>query len=162
METLDPGQSLTHWPGSPVKLSRDGTQLVYTIRENGTTRLYHRSLAQAEPEPIAGTDGATAPFFSPDGNWVAFFADGKLKKVSLSGGAPQTITDAEGPRTGSWGVNDTIVIGSAGNLDKFAPRSPTRSQTSPSATTLTRDGLSAVPASGGSLHAITTPLTHPE
>ncbi len=162
VETLDPGRSLTHWPGSPVKLSRDGTQLVYTIRENGTTRLYHRSLAQAEPEPIAGTDGATAPFFSPDGNWVAFFADEKLKKVSLSGGAPQTITDAEGPRTGSWGVNDTIVIGSAGNLDKFAPRSPTPSQTSPSATTLTRDGLSAVPASGGSLHAITTPLTHPE
>jgi serine/threonine-protein kinase len=53
--------------------------------------------------PIAGTDGAMHPFFSPDGQWVGFFADGKLKKVSLDGGAPVAIADARTPRGEAWG-----------------------------------------------------------
>lgn len=78
-------------------------------------KLYRRSLDQSESLPIPGTDGALGPFFSPDGQWVGFWADGKLKKVSLSGGPPFTICDAPTPGSrGLWGATwssiDTIVF----------------------------------------------------
>src|SRR6185503_14701421 len=53
-------------------------------------QLVTRRLDQTKFTPLAGTEGASFPFFSPDGRWVAFFADGKLKKLALDGGAPQT------------------------------------------------------------------------
>ena len=66
-----------------------------------------------EAEPIGGTEGAIGPFFSPDGQWIGFFADGKLKKVSISGGVTltlSTLSDSENPRGACWGPNDTIVF----------------------------------------------------
>ena len=66
--------------------------LVYSAGgEAGTSQLYLRSMDSFEAKPMPGTDGALAPFFSPDSQWVGFFAEGKLKKVSLSGGATVTI-----------------------------------------------------------------------
>ncbi|KPK77292.1 MAG: hypothetical protein AMJ89_02625, partial [candidate division Zixibacteria bacterium SM23_73] len=65
---------------------------------------------QLEAKAIPGTEGAIEPFFSPDGNWLGFFADGKLKKLSLRGGAPQVICDAQAGG-GSWGLDETIVFG---------------------------------------------------
>ncbi len=62
---------------------------------------------------MPGTEGALEPFFSPDGQWVGFFADGKLQKVSVAGGAPLTICDIPGgdrPHGVSWGPHDTIVF----------------------------------------------------
>ena len=69
-----------------MSLSVDGRNQVYVAYRNGVTQLYRRSMDQLEVSPIPGTEGAEGPFFSPDGQWVGFFADGKLKKVSLSGG----------------------------------------------------------------------------
>src|SRR4029077_14890718 len=60
--------------------------------------------------PLSGTDGAANPFFSPDGQWIAFFAGAKLKKVSVAGGAPLTLCDAAAGRGGSWGEDGTIVF----------------------------------------------------
>ena len=53
---------------------------------------------------LQGTDGATNPFFSPDGRWLAFFAQGKLKKVPTSGGTPVVLCDASSSRGGNWGT----------------------------------------------------------
>ena len=70
-----------------------------------------RPLDQREATPIPGTEGAFSPFFSPDGQWVGFSADGKLKKVPLAGGAPLTICDCD-TAYGSWGPDDTIIFSS--------------------------------------------------
>src|SRR5207245_8499275 len=55
-------------------------------------------------------ENAVGPFFSPNGQWIGFFANGKLKKVSLGGGAPLTLCDAPDPQGGSWGPDDTILF----------------------------------------------------
>ena len=59
---------------------------------------------------LAGTDGADSPFFSPDGQQIAFFAGGKLKRISVAGGAPVTLCDAPNGRGGAWGEDGTIVF----------------------------------------------------
>jgi len=96
--------------GSMVAMSPDGTRLACVIRRGDTSHLWHRSLREFEGEIIPGTEDAYAPFFSPDGNWIGFCADGKLKKVSLLGGAPQTICEAQLSGEGCWLEDDTIVF----------------------------------------------------
>jgi Tol biopolymer transport system component len=88
-----------------VIISPDGTRLVYVSER----RLYARELDQPNAIELAGTEGAEAPFFSPDGKWVAFFAQGKLKKTLVSGGAPITLCDAPTSRGGSWGEDGNII-----------------------------------------------------
>lgn len=95
--------------GSSVSLSPDGRRLVYSGRTKDKSQLYIRSLDTFESLPIAGTDGAMNPFFSPDGQWLGFFADGKLKKVSLDGGAPVTLTEARTPRGEAWGPDNQLL-----------------------------------------------------
>src|SRR5262249_21456956 len=74
--------------GASVVLSPNGRTLVFVGKpDGGTTRLFLRKLDQTEVRPLNGTDEAASPFFSPDGQWIGFFADGKLKKVSVLGGA---------------------------------------------------------------------------
>jgi serine/threonine-protein kinase len=66
--------------------------------------LYVRNTNDLTAKPVAGTEGASSPFFSPDGNWVAFFADGRLNKMLLDGGDPVTLCRncASNPRGGAW------------------------------------------------------------
>ena len=66
--------------GAAAILSPDGTTLAFVAQQAGRTRLFVRKLDQLQAAPLAGTEGAASPFFSPDGQWIAFFADGKLKK----------------------------------------------------------------------------------
>ena len=61
--------------------------------------------------PLAGTEDGVDAFFSPDGQWVGFFADGKMKKVSVHGGSPVTLCDAPSPHGASWGEDGNIVCG---------------------------------------------------
>jgi Tol biopolymer transport system component/predicted Ser/Thr protein kinase len=96
--------------GLAVALSPDGTRLAYVARQDGTQQLYLRALDSLEAKPIPGTDGAVNPFFSPDGQWVGFFAGGKLKKVSVGGGAAITLGDAVEPRGASWGSKGMIAF----------------------------------------------------
>ncbi len=91
-------------------LSPNGTQLVYVADLGDTSQLYVRPLDQFEAKPLPGTQGAYGPFFSPDGTWVGFFAENKLKKVSLQGGDPVVLCEARTPHGGSWGPDDTIVF----------------------------------------------------
>ena len=91
--------------GPNVAISPDGTRLVYVSKN----RLATRRFDQEQEASIAATDGASSPFFSPDGRWVGFFADAKLKKISVAGGAPIPLADAPSPYGGSWGPDHTIV-----------------------------------------------------
>jgi len=103
--TLDVSQ------GPAMALSPDGTLMVLVAQKPGEpTRLHVRQLSQLQSMALAGTDEARAPFFSPDGQWIGFFAGGKLKKVSVTGGAPVTLCDAPNSRGGTWGPDGTIVF----------------------------------------------------
>jgi len=90
-------------------LSPGGDNLVYSATSGNSTQLYLRPLAQPEARPMPGTQGGVMPFFSPDGKWVGFFADGKLKKAALSGGPPAVLCDAF-PSGASVGSDGTIVF----------------------------------------------------
>lgn len=91
--------------GADVILSSDGTRIVYVSQ----SRLLTRRLDHLQPTELAGTEGAYAPFFSPDGQWVAFFAGGKLKKVSMQGGPPIVLCAASLANGGSWGEDGNII-----------------------------------------------------
>jgi eukaryotic-like serine/threonine-protein kinase len=108
--TLPPNDRLAPGPLSHIALAADGSRLVYVADHGGNTQLYLRSIDRFEATPIPGTEGAESPFFSPDGQSVGFFAEGKLKKVSLSGGAPLTLCGAPVTRGGTWGPDDTIIF----------------------------------------------------
>jgi Tol biopolymer transport system component/predicted Ser/Thr protein kinase len=112
--TLPPGQQLAGLENGPaVTLSPDGTHLAYVARQSGIQQLYLRAMDSLEARPIPGTEGATEPFFSPDGQWVGFFAGGTLKKVSVSGGAALTLGVAVNPSGASWGSQGVIIFASA-------------------------------------------------
>ncbi len=106
--TLPPGQVLA---GNGPAISRDGRSIAYTAREaDGVTRLFVRDLSRYEASVVPGSEGATGPFFSPDGTRIAFFARGKLMTALLSGGPPTPLMDASyQPFGGTWGDDDAIV-----------------------------------------------------
>jgi serine/threonine-protein kinase len=126
--------------GEDLALSPDGQVVVYVspMSSGRPSRLYLRPMNAFEPRPLEGTDGASGPFFSPDGRSVAFFANGTLKRIALADSSVSTICNVpEGPgSTGAWGPDDTIVFG--------APTSE-------------RSGLFRVQASGGAPTVLTTP-----
>ena len=98
-------------------LSPDGENLVYSAVSEKTVRLYIRPLDQTEARPIPGTEDGAVPFFSPDGKWIGFFAEGKLKKVALAGGPPVTLCDADSSGA-SWGSNGFIAFDNGQTLSK--------------------------------------------
>ena len=114
-------------------MSPNGRSVAFVTRNaQENTRLWLRALDALEARPLSGTDGARAPFWSPDGEWLGFFADGKLKKISVAGGSPATICDAPGAAVASWGAGDVILFSQAGT------------------------GIQKVPAAGGVPAAATT------
>jgi eukaryotic-like serine/threonine-protein kinase len=121
---------------SPIAMSPDGRLLVYTAAAGGgRPHLFLRPLGDLTARVMPGTEGASAPFLSPDGRWLGFYADGALKKVSVAGGVPLTICDAPPVWSATWGASDRIVF----------------------ATTLASSGLWLVAANGGEPEQITTP-----
>ncbi len=122
-----------------MALSSDGRFVVYSaVKENPATQdkpnLYLRRFDQLEARPIAGTEGGSSPFLSPDDRWVGFCADGKLMKVSVDGGVATVLCDVPWPFGFSWGADNQIV---------FSPNETT--------------GLSSISAAGGKVDILTTP-----
>ena len=133
---LPAAQAIEKGQFQPVALSPDGKLLVYTAAvDGGRTNLYLRPLDDLDARPIAATEGASTPFFSPDGRWLAFYANGQLKKVAVAGGVPLTICEAPPVWSATWGQNGSIVF----------------------ATTLPLSGLWFVSANGGEPVQISTP-----
>jgi serine/threonine-protein kinase len=100
-----------------VALSADGSQLAYTANQ----RVYLRRMDQLEATPLRGTEGdgpaaGRGPFFSPDGQWIGFWQQGQLKKVSITGGAPLVLCAAENPFGARWLTDNTILYGQAAGI----------------------------------------------
>ncbi len=129
------GQQVERGGLAPLAISPDGTRLVYVaVEREGRTRLFMRPLDRFEPTAIAGTEGGSAPFFSPDGRWVGFYANGALQRVSVDGGGALKICEAAAIWSATWGSDDTIVF----------------------ATSATPGGLWRVPVSGATPERLTT------
>jgi Tol biopolymer transport system component len=122
-------------PGSPFAISPDGSQIVFVAAVVGKPQqLYLRPFDQQTGTPVPGTENATQPFFSPDGQSVGFFAEGKMRKVSLRGGPTVLLGEAPVPHGASWAADDTII---------FAPNFGS--------------GLFRIPAAGGAPQILTKP-----
>jgi serine/threonine protein kinase len=92
-------------------ISPDGMQIAFAAAPpQGKQQLWVRSLSSLSPQPIAGTDNAYGPFWSPDSRQIGFFADGKLKRVDFGGGQASTLADAPNGRGGAWSSNGEIVF----------------------------------------------------
>ena len=105
--TLPPDSSL--W-SVPV-VSPDGRRIVWAGRpERGLPLLHVRDLSSAESHPLSGTSAAKQPFWSPDGRWIGFFAQGKLRKIPATGGPVTDIADAPDARGGTWNSGGVIVF----------------------------------------------------
>jgi Tol biopolymer transport system component/predicted Ser/Thr protein kinase len=119
-------------------ISPDGTRLAFLARgPNGTTQLATRLLDQPQATLLSGTEGAGDPFFSPDGQWIGFFAEGKMKKVSVRGSAVITLCDAPDGRGAAWGEDGNIIATLSG---------------------VSGIGLSRVAAAGGTPQVVTNPV----
>jgi len=97
----------------PVVVSPNGKMLAFSaVDEQGLTKLWLRPLNAQQATALAGTEDASKPFWSPDGQYLAFVADGKLKKVSASGGNPQILVDGVGSESGggTWNTDGTILF----------------------------------------------------
>jgi eukaryotic-like serine/threonine-protein kinase len=94
----------------PLNVSRDGKRLVYVGNDSGKAQLFVRALSDTSAQLLAGTEDASTPVFSPDGDWIAFFAGGKLKKVPRRGGAPLILADApNAPFGADWGTDGNLL-----------------------------------------------------
>ena len=97
-----------------MALSADGQTLVYVATRDGVRQLYRRPLDQLDALPIPGTEGAAAPFFSPDGAWIGYGIDGSLRRMAATGGPTATLYEGSlSASNASWGTNDLIVFGFA-------------------------------------------------
>ena len=103
-----------------LAVSPDGRRIALVTRSSdNVNHLWIRGLDTVAAQMLAGTDRATSPFWSPDSQSVGFFADGKLKRVSVTGGPPLTVCDALAPRGGTWNLDGVIVFGTAdGSLQR--------------------------------------------
>jgi Tol biopolymer transport system component/predicted Ser/Thr protein kinase len=120
--------------GTGLAISRDGTRFAYGEGTGGSRRIWVRMLDRVEGKPIPGAEGGFRPFFSPDGQWLAYFTayGGLLKKVPVTGGTPVTLCEGASPAGGSWGEDDRLIFSGSGG------------------------GLMRVSASGGACETLTT------
>jgi serine/threonine-protein kinase len=92
----------------PLAVSHDGARVAFVGLRDGKTQIYVRALSDPAAKALDGTEGGDGPFFSPDGQWIAFFAGSKLRKIAVGGAALQTLADAPSHRGGDWGDDGYI------------------------------------------------------
>jgi len=123
---LPPDASVPPTTFAPYPLvSPDGRYIAFVAFSGGTLRLWLRPIDALTAQPIAGTEGvaSTSPFWSPDSRFIGFIANGKLKKVAIAGGPPQTLCDVAAVRTangGTWNQNDVIIFAHRDGLHRVA------------------------------------------
>ncbi len=100
--------TLEQWPGVP---SPDGRRIAFVAQdESSTTALWIRPLDVQTAHRIQGTEGASGPFWSPDGRFLGFFAQGKLKKIAVAGGPAQNICNIQADLGATWNASGDIVL----------------------------------------------------
>ena len=122
----------------PIALAPDGRTVAYVAASGSTSQLFLRPLDRLESKAIPGTEGAVSPFFSPDGDWVGFFANGALRKVPTAGGVPAVVCELANVDRPSahWGTDGAITLSRGINSS---------------------DGLMRVSENGGVLERLTRP-----
>ncbi len=106
-----PPEKATLMSGHAPVISPDGSRIAFVaVDETGRSLIYVRPLDSLTAQPLAGTDGAVYPFWSPDSRSLGFFASGKLKRIEAAGGQPMTLADAPVSRGGSWNRNGVIIF----------------------------------------------------
>jgi serine/threonine-protein kinase len=118
----------------PLAISPDGKKIAFEARGDTGRQIFLRTLENQEVRPIAGTENGGAPFFSPDSQSIGFFANNKLKQVSVAGGVAVTLADAATQRGATWADDNSII---------FSPAFDS--------------GLWRVPATGGILQQLSKP-----
>jgi serine/threonine-protein kinase len=102
-------EKTTLLPAAPA-LSPDGSLLAFLAATEGRSMVWTRAIDSLVARPLAGTDGASTMFCSPDGRFLAFIADGKLKKMEISSGSISTVCDASSNSEGAWSHDDIILL----------------------------------------------------
>ena len=119
--------------GSSVAISPDAQRVVYVATAGDSTRLLTRPLDGLESSPVPGTEGATNPFFSPDGRWIGFWSDRSLKKAPAAGGVATKMVENASFLGAAWAEDDTVLYSTAPDGEVWR-----------------------VPSGGGTPHRITT------
>jgi Tol biopolymer transport system component len=103
-----------YWNQPVVAISPDGSRLAYVAARDGITQLFLQEVGRLEVAPVAGTQGARNPFFSPGGAWVGFFTEGKLRKLSIADGSLKDICESleRGAGGAIWRTDNTILFSS--------------------------------------------------
>jgi Tol biopolymer transport system component/predicted Ser/Thr protein kinase len=131
--SVDLGPNAVAGQFTTTAISPDGERLVFPSKNpDGGQMLATRLLSETRPALLAGTENGRDPFFSPDGQWIGFFADGKMRKIPVQGGVPAVLCDAVSARGASWGADGNVIVALNAN-----------------------GGLSRVPAEGGTPQPIT-------
>ncbi len=109
--TVDAGEVRPHGLRSPPAISADGLTMAFVKRDDGIDHIWVRDVDDPVARPLEGTEGAYYPFFSPDGDWLAFGQAGELRRVRVNGESLATIAAiGSGLRGGTWGADETIVM----------------------------------------------------
>jgi serine/threonine-protein kinase len=116
--TFTPPIDLTD--ASALALTRDGSRLAYVAIVKQERVLCIRGFDDRRAQCLPGTERGGAPFFSPDGQWLGFFADGELRKIPVRGGPVQTITKTDRPDAGSWFDDDSVVFASSAGISRVS------------------------------------------
>jgi len=106
---LPPAEMRFDFANSPA-VCPDGSRVAFVIQGAGQSRIWLRDQATGEGRLLEGTEGATYPFWSPDGRWLGFYATGKLNKVDTAGGPVIPLCDAQDGRGGSWNEDGVILF----------------------------------------------------
>lgn len=122
-DTVEATRFLVDVPDMPVPesiaMSPDGQTMAYAARDGGGTALFLRPTDAFRPQRVAGTEGAERPFWSPDSRWIAFFANGQLKRVNIDGSAPpDPLVDTSDFGGGTWSGDDVILFASSAGLQR--------------------------------------------
>ncbi len=108
---VDLGPDAVAGQSTSAVISPDGSRLIFPAKSpDGKQVLATRLLNETKPTMLSGTENGRDPFFSPDGKWIGFFADGKMKKTSVQGGAPLVLCDANDGQGADWADNGKIIV----------------------------------------------------